>query len=107
MDYFGGKLVPADRQFGGSEEWNWKAEDQFQTLRAEVNALQAALSAAMRDNSPLHFNCGAGERGLKSENGKVRSRTRAGDAPWLLIKPFAVSGGRVFGQGLRMTAGFY
>lgn len=36
MDYFSGKFIPGDQQFGGAEGWSWEAADQFPTLRGKV-----------------------------------------------------------------------
>lgn len=76
MDYFGGKLSLRGPTIWGAERWDWNAEDQFQTLRAKVNALQTERSAVMGDNVPLCVNCQAEERRVRSKNGKVWSRTR-------------------------------
>lgn len=59
----------------GAEGWNWEAADQFPTLRAEVNALQTALSAAVKENTALEPQ----ECGVKGKTGKFGRR----EVPWI------------------------
>lgn len=65
------------------------------------------LSAAMKDNMPLHFKWEAEERSIKSENGQVQNRTRASDTHVLANKMLRGGWGLSFQRGLRMTVGFY
>lgn len=73
MDYFGGKLVPGERRFGGAEQCNWEAADPFRTLRAKVNALHA-WSAAVRDDMALPVPGEPRECGVKEKMGNFGTR---------------------------------
>lgn len=46
------QIGPWGSTIWGAECWNWEAADQFPTRGAKVNALQAALSAAVRRTGP-------------------------------------------------------
>lgn len=75
MDYFGGKLVSVDQQFGDLNTGIGKQKINSEHLRAKVNALQTVLSAVMKDNMPLHFKREAEKHSIKSENGQVQGES--------------------------------
>lgn len=76
MDYFGGKLVSVDQQFGDLRTGIGNEKDQFRTLIAEVNALKTALSAAIKDNAPLRREWEADKHSIKRENGQIRNESQ-------------------------------
>lgn len=47
------QIGPQGPTIWGAARWKWEAADQFPTLGAKVNALQTALSAAVRENTAL------------------------------------------------------